>query len=205
MFFGSGKIIEYPVKSGRPAPSPPPSLCVCGHRPSAEMTSPSRATRWRAGSRPASPIPPSRAPWSTRAPKPRPSASTSRSPNALSSATSPCEHGSAGPSSPLNRASRGVTLHFVMQECEWHHVCWLSEREDGSQELVHPGQGQRQGGRYRQVRDQPHGFQSSADLSRVRLRCFFCAGRMLRTWRPLRLRSTFRPAVILSLSSTTRR
>lgn len=81
-------------------------------RPSAEMTSPSRATRWRAGSRPASPTPPSGARWSTRAPKPRVSASTSRSPNEPSSRTSPCEP-SLTQSGLLRRSSRGLILHFV--------------------------------------------------------------------------------------------
>lgn len=67
-------------------------------RPSAGRTSSSRATRWRAASPRASPTPPSGAPWSTRAPRPRASASTCRSPSRPSSPTSPCEHHSRGSS-----------------------------------------------------------------------------------------------------------
>ena len=91
----------------RPTPDTRHSLC----RPSVEMTSPSRATRWRAGSRPASPTPPSGARWSTRAPKPRASASTSRSPNGPSSQTSPCEL-SLTQSGLLHRSSRGLIFWF---------------------------------------------------------------------------------------------
>lgn len=73
------------------------------------MTSLSRATGWRVASRHASPTLLSGVRWSTLAPRPRASASTSRFPNKLSSPTSPCEiH-----TEPLYvcACKRSITLH----------------------------------------------------------------------------------------------
>lgn len=171
-----------------------------------EMTSLSRATRWRAGSRRASLTPPSGARWSIQAPKPRALASMSRSPNELSSPTSPCESRSTQPKQPLRRNLWWLDFTLLLQECERDHICRFGEREDGSQELVRPGQSQRQGGGHRQVPDWAAGCQASAEWSSTTLmKCFSFTGPTHRTWRPLRPRSMFHLEVTSSLSSTTRR
>lgn len=58
------------------------------------------------------------------------------------------------------RSPEALTLHLLLQECERNRICWLGQREDGGQELVRPGQSQREGSRHRQVPDQPPGIQT---------------------------------------------
>lgn len=56
-------------------------------------------------------------------------------------------------------------MHLLLQERERNRICRLGQREDGGQELVHPGQSQREGSRHRQVPDRE--FKPSAELSGV--------------------------------------
>lgn len=166
----SGFLVWNPARSYFSAGNP---TLLLHHRPSVEMTSLSRATRWRAGSHRASLTPPSGARWSIQAPKPRALASMSRSPNEPSSPTSPCESRPIQPKPPLRRNFWWLDFTFLLQECEWDHICWFGEREDRSQELVRPGQSQRQGGRHRQVPDWAAGFQASAGWSSTTLTDMF--------------------------------
>lgn len=170
------------------------------------MTSQSRATRWRAGSRRASPTPPSRARWSIRAPKPRASASTSRSPNELSSPTSPCEPSfhavraafyeeipEVWPHAFCCRNVNGIVFVGSVKEKTVARNLYAQARARGKAAgIVRYGTGLLE-------------FSPLRSAAPYGLKCWCFTGLILRKWKPLRPRSTSLPAVTLSLSSTTRR
>lgn len=168
------------------------------------MTSLSRATRWRAGSRRASLTPPSGARWSIQAPKPRVLASMSRSPNELSSPTSPCESRSIQPSS-LSEGTGGLTLRFCCRNVNGITFVGSVKEKTVARNLY--AQARARGKAAGIVRYQTAaGFQASAERSSTTvMNCFCFTGPTHRTWRPLRPRSMFHLEVTSSLSSTTRR
>lgn len=180
----------------------------CLHRPSKGRTSPSRATRWRAASHRASPTPPSGAQWLIQAPNLRASPLTCRSPNGLSSPTSPCEpvvvqsitvdvKQSRGHPNFCTVAGMWMASHLWDQ---WRRRLWpgicTPRRERETRQQASSG-------------DQPETRLKtplpSKSTSDVFVMCLWLTGLTPWTWRLLKQRSTFLPAVTLSLSFTTRR